>query len=336
MAELTTKYLGITLKNPIIAGSSGLTSSLESIKNLERNGVGAVVLKSLFEEQIILDADQQMRQARKNRMIYSEHSESLDFIDYHIKDTYVTQYLNLISQVKEKTTLPVIGSINCITSGEWINFAKKIQDAGADALELNIAMLNSNPNKSALDVEKIHVELVQKVKEIITIPVSVKLSPYFSNISQLVTKLQTAGASGVVLFNRYFSPDIDIDSMEISSGNIYSSASEYSNSLRWISILSEKSSLDLAGNTGIHDGKTAVKFLLSGANAVQVVSTIYKNGFEVIPAMLNDIENWMNRNGYNYIAQFKGGLNQYKSKEASSYERIQFMRYYSGIGNKSF
>lgn len=334
MAELTTSYLGITLRNPIIAGSSGLTSNLENIKNLERNGAGAVVLKSLFEEQIMLDAEQQMRQARKNQMIYSEHSESMDYIDYHIKDNYVSHYLELIKQVKNQTTLSVIGSINCITSREWVSFAQKIQEAGADALELNIAMLNANPNKSAAEVEKVHVDMVQSIKSVVTIPIAVKLSPFFSNIPQLVNKLQLAGVSGLVLFNRFFSPDIDIENMEVSSGNIYSSAGEYSNSLRWISILSEKCSLDFAGNTGIHDGKTAVKFLLSGAKAVQMVSTLYKNGFEVIPKILDEIEHWMKLNNYNQVEQFIGKLNQYKSKEASSYERIQFMRYFSGIGNR--
>ena len=332
MAELSTTYLGIALRNPIIAGSSGLTSNLESIKNLERNGVGAVVLKSLFEEQIILDAENDMRQAKKNHMIYSERSESMDYIDYHIKDNYINHYLNLIRQVKHETSLPVIGSINCITSGEWINFAEKIQEAGADAIELNIAMLNANPNKSPLDVEKVHLELVEKIKKVVSIPVSVKISPYFCNISQLVARLQQAGVAGVVLFNRFYSPDIDVDNMEIIAGNIYSTSTEYSNSLRWISILSEKNNIDFAGSTGIHDGKTALKFLLSGAKAVQMVSSIYKNGFEVIPAVLSEIELWMKRNGYNYPDQFIGSLNQYKSKEASSYERIQFMRYYSGIG----
>ncbi|HEX3006614.1 MAG TPA: dihydroorotate dehydrogenase-like protein [Bacteroidales bacterium] len=335
MAELTTTYLGIKLRNPIIAGSSGLTSDLEHIKQLEKNGVGAVVLKSLFEEQIILDAEYEMRQSRKNQMIYSERSESLDYIDYHIKEHYLNNYLELVKDVKEHTTLPVIGSINCITSGEWVNFARKIQDAGADAIELNIAMLNTNPNKSAIDVETAVLELVQKISRTVTIPVTVKLSPYFCNLSQLVNKLQQTGVSGLVLFNRYFSPDINVQEMEVSSGNIYSSPNEYSNSLRWISILSEKNSIDFVGATGIHDGNTALKFLLSGAKAVQIVSGLYKNGFELIPKMLDDMEQWMNRNNYNYVDQFIGALNQYKSKEASSYERIQFMRYYSGIGNMS-
>jgi dihydroorotate dehydrogenase (fumarate) len=193
-------------------------------------------------------------------------------------------------------------------------------------------MLNANPNKSPLDVERLHLDLVRSIKNIVTIPVSVKLSPYFCNIPQLMNKLKLEGVSGAVLFNRFFSPDIDLENMEISSGNIYSSSTEYSNSLRWISILSEKNAMDFAGNTGIHDGKTAVKFMLSGAKAVQIVSTIYKNGFEVVPRMLSEMELWMKQNGYNYTDQFIGSLNQYKSKEASAYERIQFMRYYSGIG----
>lgn len=334
MADLTTSYLGLTLRNPLIAGSSGLTSNLESIKKLERNGIGAVVLKSLFEEQILLDADNQMRQARKNHMIYSERSESLDYIDYNIKDDYISKYLELIRRVKEETSLPVIGSINCMTSGEWTSFSRRIQDAGADALELNIATLNANPNKQAADVEKVHVEIVENIKKAITIPITVKLSPYFCNLAQLASKLQQAGVAGLVLFNRFFSPDIDLENMEISSGNIYSSPAEYTNSLRWISILSGKYKIDFAGGTGIHDGKTSLKLLLSGAKSVQLVSTIYKNGFEVIPNIIDEIDLWMKQNDYNYIDQIIGKMNQYESKEASSYERIQFMRYYSGIGNK--
>jgi dihydroorotate dehydrogenase (fumarate) len=313
MADLTTTYLGINLRNPIIAGSSGLTANIESIKNLERNGVGAVVLKSLFEEQVILDADNQLRQAKKNPLLYVDRSESVDYIDYH---------------------LPVIGSINCITSGEWLNFARKIEEAGADAIELNIAVLNANPNKPAISVEKLHIELTEKLKTVVNIPVTIKLSPYFCNLGQLAENLEKTGTSGLVLFNRFFSPDIDIDTLEISSGNMYSSPTEYANSLRWISILSGKTSLDLVAGTGIHDGKTIIKLLLAGAKAVQIVSTIYKNGFEVIPKIISEMEFWMEQNGYNYIDQFVGNMNQYKSKDASAYERIQFMRYYSGIGNK--
>jgi dihydroorotate dehydrogenase (fumarate) len=334
MADLTTTYLGINLRNPIIAGSSGLTANIESIKNLERNGVGAVVLKSLFEEQVILDADNQLRQAKKNPLLYLDRSESLDYIDYHIKGDYVVKYLELINQVKEKTLLPVIGSINCITSGEWLNFARKIEEAGADAIELNIAILNANPNKPAINVEKLHIELTEKLKTVVNIPITIKLSPYFCNLGQMTENLEKTGTSGLVLFNRFFSPDIDIDTMEISSGNMYSSPSEYANSLRWISILSGKTSLDLVAGTGIHDGKTIIKLLLAGAKAVQIVSSIYKNGFEVIPKIISDMEFWMTQNGYNYIDQFVGNMNQYKSKDASAYERIQFMRYYSGIGNK--
>jgi dihydroorotate dehydrogenase (fumarate) len=245
----------------------------------------------------------------------------------------VGSYLNLITRVKETTSLPVIGSINCVTSGEWISFARKIQEAGADALELNIAILNTPIGRQVSDFEKLHSDIIQKVKAVVTIPVTVKLSPYFHNLPQVAAKMQEAGASGLVLFNRFFSPDIDIDKMEVSSGNIYSSPSEYSNSLRWISILSDKFPIDLVGATGIHDGKTALKFMLSGAKAVQIVSGIYKNGFELVSKMLTEMENWMEKNQYNYTDQFIGQLNQYKSREASAYERIQFMRYYSGIGN---
>lgn len=332
MADLTTHYLGLTLRNPIIAGSSGLTSSIEGIKNLEKNGVGAVVLKSLFEEQVIIDAENQLRQAKKNQMIYTDRSESMDYIDYHIKGDYVSDYLNLIREVKQKTLLPVIGSINCVTSGEWISFSRQIEEAGADALELNFSFLNANPNKSAESVDALLLDIVKKVKEHLNIPLSVKLSPYFCNIAQLTQKLSIAGVKGLVLFNRYFTPDIDINSQEITNGNMYSTPMEYTNSLRWTSILSDRVEADIAASCGIHDGKTALKLLLAGAKVCQVVSTLYKNGYDIIPKMLDDIESWMSLNGYNYTLQFTGILNQYKSKDPSTYERIQFMRYYSGIG----
>lgn len=332
MADLSTKYLGLTLRNPIIAGSSGLTANLESIRNLERNGVGAVVLKSLFEEQIVLDAENQLHQAHKNSMIYSERSESLDYIDYHIKDNYVAKYLELISQVKQQTTLPIIGSINCTTPGEWTSFARRIEEAGADALELNIAILNTHPEKPAIEVENVYVNVVNNITSKISIPVTVKLTPYFCNMAQVISRIEQAGAKGAVLFNRFFSPDIDLENMNISSANIYSTPNEFANPLRWVSILSGNSKLDLVGSTGIHDGQTAVKLLLSGARAVQVVSTVYKNGFDIIPKILNDIEYWMERNGYNYLDQFIGEMNQYKAKDPASFERIQFMRYYSEIG----
>ena len=331
MADLTTKYLGLTLKNPIIVGSSGLTDSVEGIKEIEKNGAGAVVLKSLFEEQIRLDVKKMLKDADEDELTYSKYSETFDYIDHHIRQDSLENYLQLIKGAKEEVLIPVIASINCFSASGWTNFAKKIEEAGADALELNIFNLPSDLSLSHEANLKAYFEIIEKVMKEVNIPISIKVSWFFSNLGEFIQILSQTGVNGIVLFNRFFSPDIDIDKYEVIPANKYSSPDEITHSLRWIALMSGRIKCDLAASTGIHDGKGVIKQLLAGANAVEVVSTLYKNGLGQIQKMLTELEDWMEENRYNYIDQFMGKMSYDRSQNPAVYERMQFMKYYSGI-----
>ncbi len=332
MAELATKYLGLTLRNPLIIGSSNLTDSVENIKELEQNGAGAIVLKSVFEEQIALESESELQDAQSDQLIYSEKSESLDYIDVHIKEDTLHHYINLIKDAKKEVLIPVIASINCITSAEWTSFAKELEKAGADALELNIAIPPSELFKSTQKIENTYFEIIKKVSEIVSIPIAIKISPYFTNLGKMIEKLANTNVSGIVLFNRYYSPDFDINNFSEISANTYSHSKEYTNSLRWIAIASDRINKDLVASTGIHTGDTVIKQILAGAKAVEIVSTIYKNGIGQIQNILNDLDEWMEKNGYNYLDQFRGKTSQKNIKNPGTYERIQFMKYFGNIG----
>jgi dihydroorotate dehydrogenase (fumarate) len=329
MADLTTKYMGLVLKNPVIIGSCGITSSVVKIKELESEGAGAVVLKSLFEEEIMLETMKHLESAQKDRMMYTELSETLDYIDLHIHSDSLNNYLNLIRNAKNEVLIPVIASINCISDHEWIQFAKRIEDAGADALELNI-FLNPADN-SDLDFEKIYLSIIRQVLKEVKIPVSVKLSPYFTRQYQFFKMISETGIKGMVLFNRFFLPDIDIQSLKIKEASIFSTSNDYYNTLRWIGILSGSSNCSLAASTGIHDIPALIKQILAGADAVHIVSAIYQNGPQIIGRLLTGLENWMREKEYNYIDQFKGLLSMKNIDNPAIYERKQFMKFFGGI-----
>ncbi len=332
--DLTTKYLGLNLRNPIIIGSSSLTESVENIKELEKNGAGAVILKSLFEEQIMLDAESSIKEAYASNLLYSQKSESLDYIDMHIRKEALTDYVELIKKAKREVVIPVIASINCVTASEWTTFAKSIEEAGADALEVNISILPSDTTMSSEKREKIFFDIIEKVKKEVSIPLAIKISPYFSNLAQMVSKISETGINGVVMFNRFYSPDFDINNFKEKSANTFSSPQEFNNVLRWVAIISGKTECDIAASTGIHDGQAVIKQILAGAKATQIVSTLYKNGVGQIQNMLKDIENWMDVKGYNYISQFRGKMSQKEIDNPASFERVQFMKYFSGIGKE--
>ncbi len=331
MADLTTKYLGLSLSNPVIIGSSGLTDSVDNILELEKAGAGAVVLKSLFEEQIMLEVDASLKEAYRNDMIYSAKSETLDYIDIHIKERTLSAYIELIREVKKKAVIPVIASVNCISAAEWINFAGRLEDAGADALELNIAVIPTYEELTTDKIEKIYLDIISKVKAKVGIPVSVKIGPYFTNLAMMVKKLSEASVDGIVLFNRFYTPDFDINNFSEKSSNTFSTPSEAGNVRRWVGILSSRTKCDIAASTGIHTEEDLIKQILAGATAVQVVSTVYKNGKEQIQKMLSGMNNWMEDKGYNSITHFKGKLSQSQTNNPSAYERIQFMKYFSEI-----
>jgi dihydroorotate dehydrogenase (fumarate) len=331
MADLSTKYLGLTLRNPIVIGSSGLTNSVKEIVELDKNGAGAVVLKSIFEEQILLQAEHSIKEAVANDMMYADFSETLDYIDVHIKEKELGNYLALIHEVKSKVEMPVIASINAVTTHEWTSFAKRIEEAGADAIELNIFIMPFNLDKGCEENEKAYYDILKKVKSQVNIPVSVKISPYFSNLGRVVKNLEANGADGVVLFNRFSTPDIDIQNMKVTHGDILSHASDMANSLRWIAILAKRVNMSLAASTGVHDGEAVVKQLLAGATVTQLTSAIYKHGPSYILEVVKFVNDWMESKGFNYIDQVRGKLSQETTENPNAYERMQFMKYFSDI-----
>jgi len=325
MTDLTTRYLGLTLKNPIIAASSGHTSTVHYVKELEENGVGAVVLKSIFEEEILNEFNQHMNSDDE----FQSNIEFLDYFDYELKDDSVNKYVDLIKDVKASVSVPVIASVNCVSAHEWTDFAKKIEQAGADALELNIFLMPSDTKKTGLEIEDTYFNIIKKVLNTVKIPVAVKMSYYFSNLGNMIQRLSKTGISGLVLFNRTYSPDIDIEKTEVISSNVFSKPEDYTLPLRWVAMTSDHSKCSLAASTGIHDAGGMIKLLLAGASAVQVASTIYINGVGQINKMLTDLEAWMSKNNYLNIDQFKGKLSQKSLKNPAEFERVQFMKYFS-------
>ncbi len=330
MVDLSTEYLGMKLKNPVIAGSSGLTNSVKSIKEIEENGAGAVVLKSIFEEEIAFEYEDILKEAESK----GYNLDQFDYYDYKIKEDNLDKYTTLISESKKNVSIPIIASVNCVYSHEWLAFASQLEKAGADALELNMFFLPSDFERTSEEKEKAYFQIIEQVQKAVSLPIALKISYYFSNLGPMIQKLSNTGISGLVLFNRFFSPDFDIDKLEVKSANIFSVPSDLSISLRWIAIMAERVNCDLAASTGVHDGAALIKQLLAGANAVQVASTLYENGKGQIGNMLKTLEDWMTGKGYNNLSDFRGKMSQAKSSNPAAYERTQFMRYFGGKKQK--
>jgi len=324
--DLSVNYLGLKLKNPIIIGSSGLTNSVEKIKELEKNGAAAVVLKSLFEEQIAIEAE---FESSKNEFDYPE---AIDYIKAYSKQNSIGNYLELIQKAKATVKIPIIASINCITSGNWTDFAQKIEQAGADALEINVSLLPSDSEKTSEKNEKIYFEITEKIKKTIKIPIALKMSHYSAGLANLIKKLSwTKNIDSFVLFNRYYSPDIDIVNLKITSSAVFSSPNDIATSLRWIVLLSEEIETDIAASTGIHTGKDAIKQLLAGATAIQIVSAIYEKGPKYINTILEEIKVWMQKNNFENIDNFRSKIHYDKNININVFERIQFMKHFGSI-----
>ncbi|MFN8257154.1 MAG: dihydroorotate dehydrogenase-like protein [Bacteroidales bacterium] len=325
MADLRTTYLGLKLKNPIIASSSGLTSSVEEIIELENAGAAAVVLKSIFEEEIVTEMETNLKKMASSRFVYPE---SLEYYEDHEEENICNKYLDLIKNSKAVVKIPVIASINCVTSDYWTYFPKLIEQAGADALEINIFILPSDITRNRLANEKVYFDIIDKVVNQVKIPIALKLSYYFSDLALTLHKIAQTPVSGLVLFNKYFNPDFDLETFEVTSGKILSSPDDFHTTLRWIAIMAGRVNCSLAASTGIHDGATAVKQILAGADAVQVASTLYQNGLGEIDKMLEFMDSWMTKKNFNSIEDFKGKMSQLASDNPAAYERVQFMRYF--------
>lgn len=316
------------LKSPIIAASSGFTDGIEKLKQLEAQGVGAVVLKSIFEEEITYEYDKALRDEEEN----TGREEFLDYLDVRIRQENIGKYIQLIKAAKEQLQIPVIASINCRSSYEWMSFADEIQKAGADALELNIFVLPSSLHRSSEENEKVYFEIVKQVKKRISIPIVLKISYYFSNLAQFVHDLSHSGIKGLVLFNRFYSPDFNIDTLEVVQSNVLSYPGEISMPLRWISMLSDRVPVDLSASTGVSDGRAVIKLLLAGASTVQVASALYRHGIGFVGIMHNELREWMEQHDFETIDDFKGKLSQARYSDPGIFERLQFMKYFSDKG----
>ena len=337
--DLSTHYLGLELKNPIIVGSSGLTSSVEKVKQAEKAGAAAVVLKSIFEEEVALEYADFMKDARQfpsgsQVFEYDGRKVPIEYYNYVVREENLKKYVALVEESKKAVSIPVIASINCfLQSVEWISYAQQLESAGADALELNMFFPPTDFRQKREEREAIYFTITEEVTQKLSIPTALKISHYFTDLGPMIQRLSRSGISGLVLFNRYYSPDIDIDKMETTNSFVFSTPSDLAISLRWIAIMAEKVDCDLAASTGIHDGDAVIKQLLAGADAVQVASCLYKNGVSFVGDMLERLESWMGRKRFSRIGSFKGKLSQEKSADPNIYERVQFMRYYGGKKN---
>lgn len=334
--DLSTQYLGLELKNPIIVGSSGMTSSVEKVKHAEACGAGAVVLKSIYEEDVALEFNDFKQtgdtlSADGRTFEYDGRINPIEYYPYVVREENLKKYVNLIEGCKKAVSIPVIASINCfLQSIEWIAYAKKLEAAGADALELNLFFPPTDFREKRADTEKIYFKVAEQVTRKLTIPTALKISHYFTDLGPMIQQLSTTGIGGMVLFNRFFSPDFDIDQFKITNSFIFSTPSDLAISLRWIAIMAGKVKCDLAASTGIHDGDAVIKQLLAGAKAVQVASCLYHKGVDHIGTMLARLEDWMSQHRFSNIEQFRGKMSQDNSVDAMVYERMQFLRFYGG------
>jgi len=326
MKDLSTCFFGLTLKNPVIAGSCGLTGNIDSIVKIAKAKPGAIVLKSVFEEEI----DLLFQKEQSSNYTQNLDPEYLNYFDYVIKEENLGKYLDLIQQAKKLVDVPIVASVSCITSNEWFSYVKRFQDAGADAIELNLFIIPSDVKRTNEENERFYFESVRKVNEMVSIPVTLKVSYYFSNLAKMMKDLSSTGIAGITLFNRFYSPDINIEKEELTAGDVLSNSDEYLLPLRWTGILSSKVDCPIAATTGVHSAETAIKMILAGAGAVQIASAIYKEGPDIIGKIIKGIEEWMNRKSYNSIKDFKGKLAVH-TDDITAYERVQFMKYF---GNK--
>lgn len=325
--DISTTYMGLRIKSPVIVGSSSLSENTETAIALEKAGAGAIVLKSLFEEQIMHDVDAQ----RVNNM-HGAFSDQESYALYFSRKHNLTQYINMIKELKSKLTIPVIASINCATSDEWVSFAKTIENAGADALEVNLFLLPADIQQNGEAKEALYFDIIAHIRQVITIPFSIKISYHFSGLANFIHRLSDTGARSVVLFNKFWSPDVDIETEKVVPGDVFSTRELNTMALRWIGILYKKVNIELAASRGIFDGETVIKNLLVGAQVTQVVSAVYKEGPGVITQMNQTLASWMKRRGYTSIGQFRGNAAQTNIKQPVVYERTQFMRYFSDAG----
>jgi dihydroorotate dehydrogenase (fumarate) len=322
--DLTTKYMGLKLNNPIVPSSSPLSHKVDQIRRLEDAGAAAVVMYSLFEEQITSESyyiDYYLSQGTDS------YGESLSYFpEMHGYNIGPDDYVDLIRQAKEAVDIPIIGSLNGISTGGWIDYACLIEEAGADALELNVYYIPTSPFLTGAEVEHIYIDILTDVKKVVSIPVAMKLSPFFSSTANVASRLEQAGASALVLFNRFYQPDIDLEKLEVNPHLVLSSADELRLPLRWIAILFGRVDVDLAITSGVHTYQDVLKALMAGARVTMMASELLQNGVGRIPQILKEVETWMEEHEYNSVEQMIGSMSQQNTAEPAAFERANYMK----------
>ncbi|MGQ9632231.1 MAG: dihydroorotate dehydrogenase-like protein [bacterium] len=322
--DLSTNYMGMALKNPIVPSASPLSKSLDGIRRLEDAGAAAVVMYSLFEEQITLESRQ-----LDHYLSYGAESfgEALSYFP-EMKSYNVgpDEYLNLISRAKRAVGIPIIGSLNGVSTGGWIDYARKIEQASADGLELNVYYIPTNPSMTGAEVEQMYLDVLRDVKRSVSIPVAMKLSPYFSATAHIAQLLAKGGADALVLFNRFYQPDIDIENLEVTPRLVLSDSDELRLPLRWVAILYGRIPVDFAITTGVHTHEDVLKALMAGANVAMMASELLRNGVRRIGEILNDMAKWMEEHEYESVAQLRGIMSQRNVAEPAAFERANYMK----------
>jgi len=325
MVDLTTTYLGLKLKNPLVASAAQpISEKLETAKRLEAAGIAALVMYSLFEEQVIhesLELDHYLSNATDfSREVTSYYPQTGNF-------TLAPEaYIEAVNKTKKALKIPVIGSLNGVSTGGWIKYARKIEEAGADALELNLYYLATDPMLTGSELEDNYVTLVGDVCKSIKIPVAVKLSPFLTAIPNIAKRLTNAGAKGLVLFNRFYQPDIDLENLEVVPNLVLSDSNDMRLPLRWIAILYGKIQADLALTSGVHTAEDVLKAMMAGASVAMMTSVLLQKGFGQVPAILEDMEKWMIDHEYTSVQQMKGSLSQKSVREPAAFERANYMK----------
>ncbi len=329
MVDLTTTYLGLKLKNPLVASPSPLSEKVENVIRLEEAGVSAVVMYSLFEEQIThesLELDHFLNQGTET------YAESLTYFPEAGKYTLAPdRYVERVEKIKKAVSIPVIGSLNGVSTGGWIKYARKIQEAGADALELNLYYLPTDVNLSSSQIEDNSLKLVHDIRAEVKIPLAVKLAPFFTALPNFAKRLAEAGADGLVLFNRFYQPDMDLENLEVVPNLVLSDSDELRLPLRWIAILYGKVKADLALTSGVHTAEDAIKALMAGASVAMTTSAILKRGMQAVPQILTGMEEWMTVHEYESVKQMRGSMSQGAVADPAAFERANYMRVLSSF-----
>ncbi len=324
MPDLTTTYLGLHLKNPLVASASPLSKKVDAVRRIEDAGAAALVMYSLFEEQITHESYELDHYLERGAHSYAEAMSYFPDLDYHNLGT--EPYLEHLHKIKQAVSIPIIGSLNGISSGGWVEYAHRIEQAGADALELNIYYLPTDPDLSGAELEEDFVQLVRDVRAKVTLPIAVKLSPYFTALPNMAKRIVGAGADALVLFNRFYQPDFDLEELEVVPNLILSTSHELRLPLRWIAILYGRIKADFALTSGIHTAQDVLKAMMAGANVAMMASTLLESGVGRIMHILTDLQEWMEEHEYVSIEQMRGSMSQRAVAEPAAFERANYIK----------